>query len=523
MKKRTFLCICVLFFSYCDSQLINIIDGLQQLFNSNSDNIDSEPVIQKSYDFIIIGAGSAGSVVANRLSENQKWSVLLLEAGRNENFFTDVPLMAAFQSATSYNWGYKGEKSNTSCLSLKNGRCNVPRGKAVGGTSVINLLIYNRGNKLDYDEWKDYGNTGWGYEDILSYFIKSENCSSNVEADRKFHGQSGYLSVQYPPFHTPMPDKFIKAGVGLGFRNTDPNGRFHMGFSRVQATMQNGRRHSAAKAFITPVKNRRNLDILTEARVTKILVDPRHKRAYAIEFIRNRNKYRARADKEIILSAGAINSPQLLMLSGIGPREELERFNIPVIQNLKVGHNLQDHVSYVHSFLVNESVTVSDLRVQNPIHVINYIFNGKGPMTIPGGAEALAFIKTKRSVNKDDDYPDIEFVLGAGGFNNDFYGSLRNLFGVSNNLFYDIYGPALFTPAFSISTILLKPRSKGRVTLKSSNPLQAPAIHLNYFVDEFDVQVMVEGLKMVCIIILCNVISFDLELFKYGMVVLITN
>lgn len=439
--------------------------------------------------------------MANRLSENYKWSVLLLEAGRNENFFTDIPIMAAFQSATTYNWGYKSEKSNTSCLSLKTRRCNVPRGKALGGTSVINFLVYNRGNKIDYEEWKNLGNEGWGYKDVLPYFIKSENCSSNVDADKNFHGNKGYLNVQYSPFRTPLCDRFIEGGLKMGFKNTDPNGRFQMGFSRVQATMQNGKRHSAAKAFLAPVRNRPNLNILIEARVTKILIDPKEKKAFAVEFIKDGNKHRVSTKKEIILSAGAINSPQLLMLSGIGPQKELEHLNISVLQNLKVGYNLQDHVSFIQSFLINDSVNISDLKLQNPIHVFDYIFNGKGPMTIPGGAEALAFIKIKRSVNKNDDYPDVEFVLGAGGINNDFYGSLRNVMNIPNKVFYDAYGPVLFTPAFSIGTILLRPRSKGRVTIGSSNPWRSPITYLNYFQDKFDVEVMVEGLRMVSIII----------------------
>lgn len=281
-----------------------------------ADPVRDNAVLLEEYDFIVVGAGSGGSVVTNRLSENPEWSVLLLEAGSTEIFLTDVPLTAAMTSLTRYNWGYKTERMKTACLGMKGQRCNQVRGKSLGGTSVVNFLLYTRGNKLDFDEWESFGNPGWGFRDVLPYFIKSENISMEGQIDEEFHGRNGYLSVEHPPYKTVMVKQFIKAGAELGYENNDPNGKGSLGFSEVQATMRKGRRCSAAKAFLTPIMDRPNVKIVTRARVTKVLINPETKMAYGVEVLKNRRRYRVMAKKEVVLSAGSFNSPQLLMLSG---------------------------------------------------------------------------------------------------------------------------------------------------------------------------------------------------------------
>ncbi|KAK5649695.1 hypothetical protein RI129_000724 [Pyrocoelia pectoralis] len=481
---------CMLMCNSCSKR--SLFNSVREVF-TNDRVYHQDFILQKEYDFIIVGAGSAGCVVANRLSENTKWTVLLLEAGSEENYFTDIPLLAPFQSSTRFNWDFKTEVSNQYCLSLKNKRCNLPRGKAIGGTSVINFLLYSRGSKFDYNQWKESGNHGWGYDDVLPYFKKSENCSHMLNCDSKYRGNTGPLDVQYSPFHTPLVDAFLETGRDMGFKIGDPNGRSIIGFSKVQATMRNGRRCSSAKAYLKPILKRSNLFILSDVRVKKILITS-ERRAYGVEFVKNNNSCKVEAKKEIILSAGSINTPQLLMLSGIGPQEDLKKLNIPVIQHLKVGYNLQDHISLIYNFLINDTVTISDLGVQNLSHILNYWLNSKGPLTIPGGAEALAFVKTDLNTYLDD-VPDLELVLGSGGLNNDFFGSLRKVFNFPNKLFYNVYGPIVLSPAFSISTVLLKPKSRGRVRLKDNNWMSEPLIYLNYFADESDVNVMVEGFK----------------------------
>ncbi|XP_030751964.1 glucose dehydrogenase [FAD, quinone]-like [Sitophilus oryzae] len=499
MILRTFFgfCLILVTFGVCQAQFFNFLNGFGRSFSGSENVINDSDEFLDEYDFVVIGAGSGGSVVANRLSENPDWSVLILEAGKDEIFLTDIPLIASLLSITGYNWGYKSKKLKTACLGLIDGRCNIARGKGLGGTSIINFLLYTRGNKKDFDDWESMGNKGWSYEEVLPYFIKSENCSSCEDIAGEFHGKSGYLNIEHPGYQSPFVKLFIETGMDMGYPNNDPNGRNGLGFSRVQATMKKGLRCSASKAFLKPVAHRSNLKISPQSRVTKILIDHQTKQAYGVEFIKNKQKYTVRARKEVILSAGTINSAQLLMLSGVGPRSHLEGLGMEVISDLPVGYNYQDHMAMsTIAFLVNESVTVSDLTVQNPIDIYNFIARGKGPYTIPGGAEALAFVKTKYASKSNDDYPDMELVLGAGGLNGDVIGGFRALLGIPQKFFDSVYAPLIGRPSFSIAPVLLRPKSRGRVSLKDSNPLHWPVIEPNYFSEEEDLATMVEGIKM---------------------------
>lgn len=298
-----------------------------------------------------------------------------------------------------HNWGYRTEPEKFACLKLKDGVCNWPKGRALGGTSVINYLVYNRGHKDDYNRWSDYGNYGWSYSNVLPFFRKTERIGIEEYKTSKYRGRKGYVDVQHPGYRSKLLDAFFNAGRQMGYRENDPNAEEMMGFSQVQATMRNGRRWSAAKAYLRPIaKQRQNLSISMRSWVTKILIDPDTKIAYGVEFVKNRQKYRVNATKEVILSAGAIASPQLLMLSGVGPAEHLSEFNIKVIQNASVGYNLQDHTGLSGLvFLVNESITINEANVQRPSTMLSYLLLGKGPFTSPGGAEGVAFVKTPNS------------------------------------------------------------------------------------------------------------------------------
>lgn len=222
-------------------------------------------------------------------------------------------------------------------MGLAGGVCNWPKGRALGGTSVINFMLYQRGHRRDFDNWAANGNDGWSYDDVLPYFKKSERIGIPELRDSKYHGRDGYLDVQRARFKTRVLDTFLKSANEFGYEVNDPNGESLLGFSHAQATTRNGRRCSAAKAFLRPVFHRPNLHISINSRVTKILIDPKSKTAYGVQFVKNRKVFQVKARKEVILSAGSIASPQLLMLSGVGPREHLKELRIPVIQDLRVG------------------------------------------------------------------------------------------------------------------------------------------------------------------------------------------
>ncbi|XP_077287274.1 glucose dehydrogenase [FAD, quinone] [Arctopsyche grandis] len=459
--------------------------------------VKDEKIIQSQYDFIVIGAGSGGSVVTNRLTENPNWDVLLIEAGDDETFLSDIPLLSGLNEITSLNWGYKTDPVPGACLSLTDGVCNWPRGRVLGGTSVINFLIYTRGNKLDYDRWEALGNTGWSYKDVLPYFKKSENVGIPSLKSSPYHGTGGYLNVEHSPYTTEMHKAFRKAAGEMGYKYNDPNGKVNLGFSKAQATMRNGRRCSASRAFLEPIRFRKNFHTSKMSRVTKILIDPQTKRAYGVEFLKNRRKYTVLAKKEVILSAGTIGSAHLLMLSGVGPRDNLEAYNIPVIQDSMVGYNLQDHLCLSGVvFFVNETVTISENKVTTPSAIFDYMVRRRGPYTIPGGAEGIAFVKTKYSKNKSDDYPDIELVMGTGALNGDSSGSVKHLLGISDEFAAKMYSDIQDRESFAINPILLQPRSRGRLSLRSANPFRWPSLQPMYFSDPQDLHVLREGAKM---------------------------
>ncbi|KAJ6636113.1 Glucose dehydrogenase [FAD, quinone] [Pseudolycoriella hygida] len=496
----------------CKTQL-RLMQFLYEMTNRFNGSIPDTNQYLPAYDFIIIGSGSGGSVMANRLSEVKDWKILLLEVGDEENFLTDVPLTPGVTQVSRFNWGYKTEKQTGACTALKGGVCNWPKGRAVGGTSVINFMLYQRGHRKDFDGWAAAGNDGWSYDEVLPYFLKSEKVDPMLEGmEKEFHGTNGYLNVENARFKTPLVDAFLEAGKEFGYQNSDPNGESLVGFSRAQATLRNGRRCSAAKAFIRPAMHRTNLHISMKSWVTKIIVDPVTKTATAVEFLKNKKRYRVRTRKEVILSAGTIASPQLLMLSGIGPREHLRNLNIPVIQDLKVGYNLQDHVTFNGlDFLVDRPVTINERNVQNPVHVLDYVFRGVGPYTIPGGAEGLAFVKTSNSTFAAD-YPDIEIVLGAGGLSGDTSGTLRNILGITDEFYNKVYKNIMGKNTFELVPVLMRPRSRGRLSLKSTNPFHWPRLEPNFYTDRNDLVTLIEGIRLVgqssCMICPLGPVSF---------------
>ncbi|XP_038217471.1 glucose dehydrogenase [FAD, quinone]-like isoform X2 [Zerene cesonia] len=452
--------------------------------------------ILPEYDFIIIGAGSAGAVVASRLSEIGHWNVLLLEAGGDETEISDVPLLAGYLQLSKLDWKYKTEPQGTSCLAMEGGRCNWPRGKVLGGSSVLNYMLYLRGNKKDYDIWESQGNKGWGYKDVLYYFKKSEDNQNPYLAQTPYHSTGGYMTVAESPYHTPLVSSFIEAGLEMGYLNRDINGENQTGFMVAQGTLRRGSRCSTSKAFLRPAKDRTNLHIAMNSFVTKVLIDPRTKIAFGVEFIRNKMVYRIRARKEVIVSAGTINSAQILQLSGIGPAEELAKHRIPLIQNLQVGKNLQDHIGLGGlAFMINKPMSIVEHRLHTVSTLMQYAVLGEGPLTIMGGVEGLGFVNTKY-VNASDDFPDIEFHFISGSTNSDGGEQLRKVHGLTEKFYDAVFRPINNMDVWSIIPMLLRPKSKGYIQLRSANPYDYPYIYPNYLTDEMDVKTLVEGVKI---------------------------
>ncbi|XP_044581263.1 glucose dehydrogenase [FAD, quinone]-like [Cotesia glomerata] len=499
------------------SYMTNILKYYQQ-YPPFPGLLNKEPTLLNNYDFIIIGAGSGGSVLANRLSEVPHWKILLLEAGRDEIFLTDIPLLAAAMQLTPYNWGYRTEPNSGFCRSMTEGRCNWPRGKAVGGTSVINFMIHSRGLPRDYDQWAALGNRRWRYRDVAQYFAKSERFVDSIgynSLNSSVYGQDGFLDVTSVPWRSKLRDRFLKAGQELGYNLKDCNDATPTGFCPVAVNLRHGRRLSAAKAYLRPVRNRPNLHVSRNSRVTRVIIDENSKVARGVEFVKDGRRMKVMAAKEVLLAAGSLNSPQILMLSGVGPKNHLENLGIKVLADLPVGKNLQDHVSMAAlTFLVNDTVTIVESRIAtNFKDTFDYLAYGQGPFTAPSGAEALAFVNTKSGEGKYSkknipsldvtneaksskiEEPDIELVFGIGSMAGDLSGTLRRIFSLPYSWYREVFGDFIGRDGFSIVPVLLYPKSRGSVTLQSKNPFDPPIFNPNYFENEQDLKTLVRGIK----------------------------
>ncbi|WP_420147248.1 GMC family oxidoreductase [Spirosoma sp.] len=447
------------------------------------------------FDYIIVGAGSAGCVLANRLTTDPDRSVLLVEAGGPDTKM-EIHIPAAYTKlhGSSVDWGFWTEPQTA----LNGRRMYQPRGKTLGGCSSTNAMAYVRGNALDYDDWAALGNKGWSYQDVLPYFIRSEHHEQYDQLDHRYHGKTGPLNVTYATrFQTPLAGAFVEACQQVGILYTDDyNGANQEGVSLCQFTMKNGRRHSAASAFLKPVLKRSNLKVITYAHTAQILFQ--YDRAVGIEFIAGKNRVqRVTARKEVILSAGAFQSPQLLMLSGIGPADTLRSVGITVKKELPgVGQNLQDHVFTGISSLSSQRGSSANFHLK-PLNqlkgLLQYLIHKTGPLTL-GPLEAVAFLKTDYLLSKTTlDHPsarhiqsdrvDMQFHFVPAHFGNDDR--------------TDIYKLATYpyTDGYTILPTLLKPESRGNITLRSDNPLDAPVIQPNYFAEEADRYVLISGLR----------------------------
>ncbi|XP_014274994.1 glucose dehydrogenase [FAD, quinone] [Halyomorpha halys] len=453
---------------------------------------------RKTYDFIVVGASPSGCVIANRLTEDRNQQVLLLEAGIPDSPVTDIPALNPYLVLTDYNWDFTAEPNPGACWGMEDGVCPWPAGKGTGGGTIVNAMIWTRGNFRDFDSWAREGNPGWSYEELLPLFVRNENVLVKQFRNSKYRGKSGNLSVDFPPYTTPLFNAFLKAGKSFGYRIVDYNNpNSHIGYAQIQATIKGGRRVSAATAFIRPILGRKNLYINLNSRATRIIIDPVSRKALGIEYNRNGKTETVFAKKEVIVAAGAFNSPQLLMLSGIGPAYHLTEMGIPVLVDLPVGENLQEHIG-MHglSFVIDKPVSINPFRIFDSALVggIEYLALRRGPLTSLG-CEGVAYAKTKYS-NSSEDYPDLELLFVGSGMNTDKGILLRRAFGISDEVYDSVYREYDGLDAFGIWPMVLYPESRGLVRLRNKNPLSKVRIYNNFLQVQRDIEILVEGLKM---------------------------
>jgi choline dehydrogenase len=427
------------------------------------------------FDYIIVGAGSAGCVLANRLSENPQNSVLLIEAGGpDKKLEIGIPAGYGKLFHTEVDWGFWTEPQEF----VNNRKIYLPRGKVLGGSSSTNAMAYVRGNRTDFDQWAALGNPGWSFEDVLPFFKKSEH---NEDLNNHFHGKGGPLHVAFAKsFRTPFASAFVDGCQEVGIpKNEDYNGEKQEGSGLFQFTIKDGKRQSTATAFLKPVLSRKNLSVYTHTAVSRILIE--NDRAIGVEIATGKDsRQKVLANKEVILCAGAFQSPQLLMLSGIGESEELKKSGISVKHALPgVGKNLQDHLFFPVSALASVKQGFNHhLSPLNQIKdLISYLITHRGVMTC-GPLEAVAFYHSQ----------------GKKGVDFQLHFSPIHLGDLSGSNMYDLTTYPK-TDGFTILPSLLKPKSIGHVGIRSSDFRANPVIQPNFLSAEEDLQALIAGAK----------------------------
>ncbi|CAG9792400.1 unnamed protein product [Diatraea saccharalis] len=479
-----------------DSEKVTVVDKAEiiteksKAYNKNKRK-RKKRYAPEVYDFIVVGAGSAGCVIANRLSEVKKWKSS--EAGPEEPDVTSVPAFAPVLGNSNIDWRYRTQPEELTCRAHRGQTCPWFSGRVMGGSSSINYLVYMRGNKRDYDDWAALGNYGWSYDDVLPYFKKSEN-NQDIEAkDEIYHGVDGPLTVERFTYLDKNVAMIVKAFHETGLPLVDFNGEQQIGTMTTQATSKDGKRMSSNSAFIRPVRHKRsNLFVRSNAQVTKILIHRHKKIAYGVKYMRNGVWHEVRALKEVVLSAGALNSPRILMLSGIGPEKTLKELNIPVLKNLKVGYNLQDHATMEAMLmgLTNKtSTSISSDELINGVKKYHSSKHNDGPLSATGPLYVTAFVRTPFA-DEDETVPDIQYHFDGR--------NLREFYSDPTTYLATRTLPLAYYDSINVRPILLSPKSRGYLTLNKTDPVFGqPLIYPRFFTDKRDVDTLVAALEMI--------------------------
>ncbi|KAK7868162.1 hypothetical protein R5R35_003036 [Gryllus longicercus] len=457
--------------------LATLTQSQSRLGDSADYPADAAGALLERYDFVVVGAGSAGSAVAARLSENPDWSVLLLEAGGDPPLDSQVPATWFALQGTEVDWKYRVEKDPKSCGAMRGQQCRWPRGKVLGGTSTINANLYSRGHTCDYDHWAALGNPGWSFQDVLPFFKKLEDFQADdlwqdVPGVAALHAKGGPIAVSRFRHEGPVGQAVLSAAVELGLPLlADLNGPRASGVGAALGTLANGERCSAARGYLRPAARRANLHVLRHALVSKVIVDPDSKQTLGVRFrLRGKGEREVRVGKEVVVSGGTTNSPQILMLSGIGPRGHLDKIGVsPVIADLPVGENLHDHVTFLGLvYSLDPQSTTDDLDA-----TYQYLRKRTGPLASIDPTHVTMFFHTKAKLGEDDEHECVNAQVNLIHLrkNNtvdfDVFTKSVGLDDLVLEQYREIWQERdvlIFMP------ILLLPRSRGNIKLRSTNP-----------------------------------------------------
>lgn len=450
--------------------------------------------LEESYDYIIVGGGTAGAVLASRLTAAEKdKTILLVEAGGDpsDEPNINIPLMADTVKGGDFDWQYHTVPQKHACLGHKEQTAIWPSGKGLGGTSLINYMQYLRGSRHNYDSWASAGAVGWAYKDVLPYFIKSEDQQNGEFVRTVFHGFGGRLSVM------DVGPTTLNQIIGLCFKEIslkkrDLNGKNQFGWSPTQATIRNGERWSTYRAYLKRVLHDPNLHVATRSVVRKIIFEKKQATGVLIKTETGEEKI-VRANKEIILTAGTVGTTKLLLLSGIGPKAHLQEMKIPVVADLPVGDNLQDHVygDGIEFFTPYPGVALSVANAHSLASTWSYSLFGTGMKASPRFREAVAYIKLRHQP------PNIKYPLLALQIVANPQAYTAAAVNVRKEVWDSIHGNPLSREGFTVFPVLLHPRSKGTIRLRSNNPDEEPLINPNYLAEDSDVKIISEGTQFV--------------------------